>query len=125
MRALITGASGFVGPHLDRLLTSAGDEVTGLDQRQGPDLLDAERWVEVLLHHQPDVVYHLAGWSDVSGSSLRRLGKLAPNVALRSSPPLDPPGIAASKLPDSCLRLRALSRSCVNTAFSAIRYSHV
>ena len=68
MRALVTGANGFVGPHLSRALGEAGDDVVGLDQRNGPDLLDAERWVDTLLHHQPDVVYHLAGWSDVSGS---------------------------------------------------------
>lgn len=68
MRALITGARGFVGPHLDRALTEAGDEVTGLDLNTGPDLSEAEAWVEVLQANQPDVVYHLAGWSDVSAS---------------------------------------------------------
>lgn len=68
MRALITGAGGFVGPHLDRLLGASGDEVIGLDLANGPDLGEAEAWVEVLQLHQPDVVYHLAGWSDVSAS---------------------------------------------------------
>jgi GDP-4-dehydro-6-deoxy-D-mannose reductase len=68
MRALVTGAGGFVGPHLERLLSAAGDDVTGLDQSNGPDLLQGDRWVEVLHTLQPDVVYHLAGWSDVSGS---------------------------------------------------------
>ena len=68
MRALITGATGFVGSHLNRLLAAAGDEVVGLDQRSGPDLTDSDRWIEVIQHHKPDVIYHLAGWSDVSGS---------------------------------------------------------
>lgn len=68
MRALITGAGGFVGPHLDRALSEAGDEVVGLDLNNGPDLGQPEAWVDVLQTHQPDVVYHLAGWSDVSAS---------------------------------------------------------
>lgn len=68
MRALVTGAAGFVGPHLSRALEACGDEVVGLDQSNGPDLLDGDRWVETFQHHTPDVVFHLAGWSDVSGS---------------------------------------------------------
>lgn len=68
MRALITGAGGFVGPHLTRLLNDAGDDVTGLDLRSGPDLLDADGWLETVRTCRPDVIYHLAGWSDVSGS---------------------------------------------------------
>jgi len=68
MRALVTGAAGFVGPHLSRALEASGDEVVGLDQSNGPDLLDGDRWVDTFQHHTPDVVFHLAGWSDVSGS---------------------------------------------------------
>lgn len=68
MRALVTGAAGFVGPHLSRALEACGDEVVGLDQSNGPDLLDGDRWVDTFQQHTPDVVFHLAGWSDVSGS---------------------------------------------------------
>ncbi|MEM8922223.1 MAG: GDP-mannose 4,6-dehydratase [Actinomycetota bacterium] len=68
MKALITGAGGFVGPHLRRALEAAGDDVTGLDLRNGPNLLDGPGWTAVVAEHRPDVIYHLAGWSDVSGS---------------------------------------------------------
>ncbi|MDH4365323.1 MAG: GDP-mannose 4,6-dehydratase [Acidimicrobiia bacterium] len=68
MRTLLTGAAGFVGPHLARALEACGDEVVGLDQSNGPDLLDGDRWVDTFQLHAPDVVFHLAGWSDVSGS---------------------------------------------------------
>lgn len=68
MKALITGAGGFVGPHLTAELQAAGDDVVGLDLRNGPNLLDADGWRTVVAEHQPDVIYHLAGWSDVSGS---------------------------------------------------------
>lgn len=68
MKALVTGAGGFVGPHLCEFLTSMGDEVIGLDLVNGPDLLDGEGWRSALERHRPEVVYHLAGWSDVSRS---------------------------------------------------------
>lgn len=68
MKALITGAGGFVGPHLTAELVAAGDEVVGLDLRNGPNLLDADGWRAVVAQHRPEVIYHLAGWSDVSGS---------------------------------------------------------
>ncbi|MEM7339894.1 MAG: GDP-mannose 4,6-dehydratase [Actinomycetota bacterium] len=68
MKALITGAGGFVGPHLTQHLSEAGDDVIGLDLSSGPDLLDADGWVDAVRLHEPDVIYHLAGWSDVSGS---------------------------------------------------------
>ncbi len=68
MKALITGAGGFVGPHLTDLLTSTGDEVVPLDLSNGPNLLDGDGWKSALEQHSPEVVYHLAGWSDVGAS---------------------------------------------------------
>ncbi len=66
--ALITGVRGFVGPHLRTHLQSEGDTVVGADVGSGPDLRDKDAWTDYLNQHQPDVIYHLAGWSDVGGS---------------------------------------------------------
>jgi GDP-4-dehydro-6-deoxy-D-mannose reductase len=69
MRALITGAGGFVGHHLQRHLESSGDEVIPSDRADGgPDLLDADGWTGLLADVRPEVVYHLAGDADVGGS---------------------------------------------------------
>ncbi len=68
MKALVTGAGGFVGPHLVRHLIDAGDEVAALDLSNGPDLRDRDGWRDALATHRPQAVYHLAGWSDVGGS---------------------------------------------------------
>lgn len=89
MRAVVTGAAGFIGSHLCEHLVSCGDEVTGIDVltdfyepgrkrsnlarvlgsahftfRQG-DLLDLR--LETLFAHA-DAVYHLAGQPGVRGS---------------------------------------------------------
>lgn len=67
--ALITGATGFVGPYLSQHLSSSGDDVVAVSTTTGgPDLLDADGWRDVIGSHKPDVVYHLGGWSDVGGS---------------------------------------------------------
>ncbi|MEM7276240.1 MAG: GDP-mannose 4,6-dehydratase [Actinomycetota bacterium] len=68
MKAVITGVGGFVGPHLRDHLTACGDVVVGLDLDNGPDLRDADGWVDRMVDEAPDVIYHLAGWSDVGGS---------------------------------------------------------
>ena len=68
MKALITGAGGFVGPHLAHMLAEAGDTVVGLDLQNGPNLLDGEGWIETVNRFRPDAIYHLAGWSDVASS---------------------------------------------------------
>lgn len=68
MKALITGAGGFVGPHLTRDLEADGAEVIGLDLQNGPNLLDADAWRDLVASQRPDVIFHLAGWSDVSAS---------------------------------------------------------
>lgn len=69
MRALVTGSSGFIGPHLVAALTRRGDYVIGLDRVvpsgfephvfvQG-DLTDGET-VEKALAHDVDTIVHLA-----------------------------------------------------------------
>lgn len=68
MKSLITGAGGFVGPHLVHHLNQLGDEVVSADLGSGPDLRDADGWIDFVAEAEPDVIYHLAGWSDVGGS---------------------------------------------------------
>jgi len=73
MKALVTGASGFVGRHLIDHLTAAGDEVVKCDRASGPDvhyldITDAAAALALVTEFQPEVIYHLAGWADVGGS---------------------------------------------------------
>ncbi len=68
MRALVTGASGFVGRHLRRHLEAEGDEVISCDHVDGVDITDRTAVGDLFGRVRPDVVYHLAGWSDVGGS---------------------------------------------------------
>ncbi len=69
MRALITGAGGFVGHHLVRHLEERGDEVVTTDRSyDGVDVLDAAALLDLFRRTQPTCVYHLAGASDVGGS---------------------------------------------------------
>lgn len=68
MKSLVTGAGGFVGPHLVDHLRSCDDEVVPVDVHNGPDLRDLQAWTETMAGVGPEVVYHLGGWSDVGGS---------------------------------------------------------
>lgn len=69
MRVLITGAGGFVGHHLAMHLQAEGDEVMTTDRStDGLDITDAPAMLEAFRSRQPEVVYHLAGASDVGGS---------------------------------------------------------
>lgn len=70
VRALVTGAGGFVGGHLVTHLDAAGDDVVA-DQGPtagGTDICDLASVQRTLRRCRPEVVYHLAGWSDVGGS---------------------------------------------------------
>jgi GDP-4-dehydro-6-deoxy-D-mannose reductase len=64
MRALVTGADGFVGRYLVDLLTSAGDDVT----ESAVDITDRTSLIDTFAEAAPDVVYHLAAQADVGGS---------------------------------------------------------
>jgi GDP-4-dehydro-6-deoxy-D-mannose reductase len=69
VRAVVTGASGFVGRHLVEHLCASGDDVVGLDRSDGSgDITDRAAIAASIAGAAPDVVYHLAGWSDVGGS---------------------------------------------------------
>jgi len=80
MRALITGAGGFVGAHLRSHLEACGDEVAGIDLRDGPDLLDGPAVAATVADVRPEVVYHLGGWSDVGASWAHPLETLRVNA---------------------------------------------
>ena len=66
MKALVTGAHGFVGPYLTAHLESEGDEVVGIDHEV--DIADAEAVRARFADELPDVVYHLAAASHVGDS---------------------------------------------------------
>lgn len=69
MKAMITGAGGFVGHHLIAHLNESGDEVIPTDRsHDGLDILDAPALLERFESVKPEVVFHLAGASDVGGS---------------------------------------------------------
>lgn len=82
MRVLITGVSGFVGPHLARLLLERGGRVAGTHLGPVPeldgvelfeaDVLDGARVEEVVRRVDPDTIVHLAGLSHV-GASWQRM----------------------------------------------------
>lgn len=69
MRAIVTGAGGFVGHHLIRHLSDAGDDVVATDRAQGgPDIVDGDALGALFSGSGADVVYHLAGQADVAAS---------------------------------------------------------
>jgi len=69
VKALVTGGSGFVGPHLVAHLREMGDDVV-LPETGGAvfDITDRTAVHDVLDAHRPEAVYHLAAWSDVAAS---------------------------------------------------------
>lgn len=95
MRALVTGAGGFVGQHLCRRLLDSGHQVagatrnvsrlqrrlmalpeTGAGQKEGLfswlelDVTDSQATVSVILETRPDWIFHLAGITSVPQSIL-------------------------------------------------------
>ncbi len=81
MRALVIGAGGFVGRHLVAHLRDAGDDVVAIDRSAGgPDICDAYSITAHVRASRADVIYHLAGQSDVGRSWTDVLGTYRANV---------------------------------------------
>lgn len=69
MRALVTGAAGFIGTHLVAALRGRGWQVTGVDRRPGADVTGDVAALDLdPLVHGVDVVLHLAGRASARAS---------------------------------------------------------
>jgi GDP-4-dehydro-6-deoxy-D-mannose reductase len=95
MRLLITGINGFVGGHLaEHLLTSAAGDVWGLARQPSfvlpelrgrvefvaADLGDLDQAVAALASVRPDLIFHLAGQSNVPRSFAEPAQTLTTNI---------------------------------------------
>jgi GDP-4-dehydro-6-deoxy-D-mannose reductase len=81
MKALVTGATGFVGPYLCDHLRARGDDVViAGDERAAFDVTDRDSVMQTLLDARPDVVYHLAAQSHVGRSWQEPSATLRVNV---------------------------------------------
>jgi GDP-4-dehydro-6-deoxy-D-mannose reductase len=70
VRAVVTGAAGFVGRHLVAHLQACGDDVAALD-REGEhpvDVTDADSVRDAMVSLHPEVVFHLAAVSHIGES---------------------------------------------------------
>src|SRR5665213_923825 len=66
MKALVTGADGFVGHHLLAHLRTQGDDAVGVDREC--DVTDVGSVLAILRRVQPDTIYHLAALTAVGES---------------------------------------------------------
>lgn len=75
MKILVTGAGGFVGGHLTKLLMEHGHYVCSLgqgsphnmpkDMHMEVDILDKDKVIDAMVQFNPEVVFHLAALSNV------------------------------------------------------------
>jgi GDP-4-dehydro-6-deoxy-D-mannose reductase len=82
VRALVTGALGFVGRHLVDHLRASGDDVVLVDRHAGDpvDITDRGAVHRAVVGAQPESVYHLAGWADLGASWSDPLAVLRANA---------------------------------------------
>jgi GDP-4-dehydro-6-deoxy-D-mannose reductase len=81
MRALVTGGTGFVGPHLIAHLQAAGDDVLEPGDENGDfDIENGAAIDAAFAKLKPEVVYHLAARSSVAASWKDPISFLRTNV---------------------------------------------
>jgi len=73
MRVFITGASGFLGHHLQSKLTSLGHEVHAVSSRDADLTRDAT--LSTLNHPRYDQIFHLAAWTQAGDFCLKHGGE--------------------------------------------------
>lgn len=66
MRCLVTGARGLLGSELVRFLKAHGDQIIGWDL-PGHDVTAVEETINGIHRVGPEIIYHLAAWTDVDG----------------------------------------------------------
>jgi len=79
VKAVVTGAKGFIGHHLCHLLRERGDVVTEVDLPEF-DITDPERIRGVLTRCRPEVIYHLAAQANAARSWTNPLETWTVNV---------------------------------------------
>jgi UDP-glucose 4-epimerase len=81
-RIAITGAAGFLGTHLAEEIRRTYPEIAviGVDPKQPDRVIEGVRYRNVL--EPVDLVFHLAGWSDVPSSFSDPASDLASNAGL-------------------------------------------
>ena len=77
MRCLVTGSKGMLGVELTDFLRRQNEEVVGWDLPEH-DVTDIERTINGIHKVGPDVIYHLAAWTDVDAceSDLARAARV-------------------------------------------------
>jgi GDP-4-dehydro-6-deoxy-D-mannose reductase len=71
-RALVTGGTGFIGPHLERELRDNGFEVTPVGRSSG-DVTDPQAMRRLVAEARPTHIFHLAGIRDGELDELLRI----------------------------------------------------